>query len=85
MNDAQSKRSYLRGMAIYCNVTIRTYSPGDGTTRYRFFAPDDKSDYFGPSSGMGTALGISDAISWMEGYRHGFDQGKRFVQGREMV
>lgn len=77
MSDKATRRQYLAGMATYCGVTIRTYSPGDGVTRYRFFAPDDKSSYFGPSSGMGTALGLADAISWMEGYRKGYDQGRR--------
>lgn len=76
-SNAPTKRQYLRGLVNYCGLTCRTYSPGDGITRYRFFAQDDPSDYFGPSTGLGTALGISEAIAWLEGYRAGRIQGMR--------
>lgn len=67
--DQPNKRQYLRLLINQCDVKCMSYSPGDGKTRYRFFASDDPSEYFGPSSGMGTVLGISEAITWMEGYR----------------
>ena len=52
----------------YC---VRTYSPGDGQTRYRFFDNcNHKQDYFGPKSGIFTALGYKDAWAFASGLRH---------------
>ena len=50
---------------------VRTWSPGDGATRYRFFhkAPA-KQTYFGPDSGAFTALGISEAETFARGLHH---------------
>ena len=51
---------------------IRTWSPGDGVTRYRFFTSPDNS-YFGPESGIYTALGLKEAMAFVEGYiRHDY-------------
>lgn len=38
-------------------------------TRYRFFPGDDQSDYFGPSNGIGTCLGVKESMTWLRGYR----------------
>ena len=51
---------------------VRTYSPGDGVTRYRFFRIDDTpdgvhQDYFGPASGIYTALGVKEARAFLAG------------------
>jgi hypothetical protein len=48
--------------------TVETYSPGDGITRYRFFrgAPA-KQTYFGPDSGINTALGFKEAAAFALG------------------
>jgi len=50
--------------------TVRTYSPGDGMTRYRFFhnAPANQS-YFGPDNGIYTALGMGEAEHFAAGLR----------------
>ena len=50
-------------------VSVRTYSPGDGKTRYRFFlnAPEGQT-YFGPDNGMYTALGRKEAETFAAGY-----------------
>lgn len=52
--------------------SLHTYSPGDGTTRYRFFqnAPEDQS-YFGPANGIYTALGYKEAEAFASGLSHG--------------
>jgi hypothetical protein len=52
------------------NVQVHTYSPGDGVTRYRFFwkAPANQS-YFGPDTGIYTALGMGEAETFAEGLR----------------
>ena len=48
--------------------SVETYSPGDGVTRYRFFhkAPA-KQSYFGPDSGIYTALGMKEAVAFAMG------------------
>jgi hypothetical protein len=75
------RRRYLRGLANYCSVNVQTWSPGDGKIRFHFYPHDDDSKYFGPSSPMGYALGLGSAITWLEGYKHGKDQGMRLVDG----
>ena len=51
-------------------VTVETWSPGDGQTRYRFFrgAPS-KQTYFGPDNGIYTALGFKEAEAFASGLR----------------
>ena len=48
--------------------SVATYSPGDGQTRYRFFekAPE-RQTYFGPASGIYTALGYKEAWVFAQG------------------
>lgn len=54
--------------ALPSGITVETYSPGDGVTRYRFFrnAPS-KQTYFGPNNGIYTALGYKDAATYALG------------------
>ena len=64
----------LEDWAEMAGLVVRTHSPGDGVTRYRFFrdsAPTgegDGSDYF---SGFGcyTALGMKEALAFVAGAR----------------
>jgi hypothetical protein len=48
--------------------SVKTWSPGDGVTRYRFFrnAPQGQT-YFGPDNGIFTALGIKEAETYAAG------------------
>jgi len=53
------------------NCFVKTYSPGDGVTRYRFFDlghtnPKGQS-YFGPDNGIYTALGMKEAWTFVYG------------------
>lgn len=62
-----SRIDELRAM-LPRGYSVETYSPGDGVTRYRFFenAPP-KQDYFGPDSGIHTALGYKAAVTFAQG------------------
>lgn len=56
------------------------YSPGDGTTRWRFFKKtlfSTKPDYF-ESSGLYTALGRKEARVWLAGFAAGKNYGGLF-------
>lgn len=54
------------------NWSVFSYSPGDGTTRYRFFKdPVIGQSYFGPNNGEYTALGFAEAMSYAKGVSHG--------------
>jgi hypothetical protein len=65
----------LQDYAKEVGVTVRTWSPGDGVTRYRFFdKPGPGQTYFGPASGMYTALGLKDAWNYLYGYGAGNSQ-----------
>lgn len=55
---------------------VATYSPGDGVTRYRFFTEPGNS-YFGPGSGVYTALGFKEADAYATGRIHGTAAGLR--------
>lgn len=50
------------------NISVCTWAPGDGVTRYRFFrnAPKNQT-YFGPDNGIYTALGIREAENFAAG------------------
>ena len=62
-----TKREQLAELAKRAGLNVRTYSPGDGVTRYRFFYASDDSTYFGPSNGLFTALGIKEAMAYVQG------------------
>jgi hypothetical protein len=66
---APSKLEQLEEM-LPKGYSVHSYSPGDGVTRYRFFrgAPT-KQTYFGPASGIFTALGFKDAYIYAQGIR----------------
>ena len=59
--------------ALEVGLTLTTYTPGR-ITRYRF-SHDIEADYFA-CKGIYTALGISDAESFLDGYR----EAVRFVK-----
>ena len=58
----------LSDAARECGLHVDTWSPGDGVTRYRFF--DKPSGYFGPHSGIFTALGFKKAAVFVRGPPH---------------
>ena len=61
----------LQQDAARVGMFVRTYSPGDGVTRYRFFRISDteqeRQTYFGPANGAYTALGIKEAETYLAG------------------
>jgi hypothetical protein len=72
----------LEEKAEKVGLYVRTYSPGDGMTRYRFFRVSDWAmeaakelpaghhhslDYFGPITGIYTALGMKEAHTFVNG------------------
>jgi hypothetical protein len=62
-----SRKHYLAESARRLGLTVSEWSPGDGVTRYRFFDKPGNS-YFGPDTGIYTALGISEAETFLAGY-----------------
>lgn len=62
----KTTKQEMLALARWCGVNVETYSPGDGVTRYRFFI--EPTDYFA-GSGMGTVLGLKDAVTWLRGYQ----------------
>lgn len=69
------KKTRLEEMQDYAKslgITVATWSPGDGVTRYRFFEKAGPGQtYFGPASGMYTALGLKEAWNYLYGYGGG--------------
>ena len=63
-----NRKEQLSTNAARVKLYVRTYSPGDGLTRYRFFKKKGNS-YFGPDNGIYTALGIKEAETFLDGYR----------------
>jgi hypothetical protein len=68
----------LRADAARAGYLVDAYSPGDGVTRYRFFKLSDlerhgidprEQNYFGPASGVHTALGLAAANTFLAGAR----------------
>lgn len=63
-----ARRDELVADAERAGLCVRTYSPGDGVTRYRFFEGNDpKQSYFGPADGIYTALGLKEAETFVAG------------------
>jgi hypothetical protein len=57
-------------------LTVRTWSPGDGITRYRFFRiadldPSKRQSYSGPKNGIETVLGFQAARWFIDAYGMG--------------
>ncbi len=63
-------RDYADDVGLLC----KTYNPGDGQTRYRFFVRADcppGQSYFGPRDGLFTTLGPARAMIFLAGYAKG--------------
>jgi len=71
-----SRLEELRRGMKEIGVTIATYSPGDGVTRYRFTL--NGQGYFQASGGdnLATALGIAEAETLANGLMLGYWLGK---------
>ncbi len=68
----------LQDYAKSVGLTVATYSPGDGQTRYRFFDKSGPSQtYFGPASGIATELGLKDAWNFVYSYGAGRGSARR--------
>lgn len=67
-------RRELIALAERYGLYIRTYSPGDGVTRYKLF--ERPADYF-ESGEVGRALGLQGARLFVHGYIAGLDKGAR--------
>jgi hypothetical protein len=63
-----SRKVMLELQARELGLQVRTYSPGDGVTRYRFIKSKGRQSYF-QNDGIYTALGISEAETFLSGYR----------------
>jgi hypothetical protein len=74
MPKKKTRLEELEEYAKSIGLLVKTYSPGDGQTRYRFFekkrVPADQS-YFGPASGMSTVLGLKKAWDFVYAYSAG--------------
>jgi hypothetical protein len=74
MAKKKTRLQELQDYAKTVGLHVATWSPGDGTTRYRFFdKPGSGQTYFGPASGIYTALGYKDAMN----YAYAYGAGKR--------
>ncbi len=71
-----SRLSELENDAKLVGMTVSTYSPGDGVTRYRFFRIEDKSTYFGPANGIHTVLGLGNAEEFLAGAHIGYGRAR---------
>jgi len=63
-------KTQLGNLCIILGLTMYTYSPGDGVTRYRFFTDHHVSDYFDGDQRF-TALGLKEAVAFVRGYQVG--------------
>ena len=63
-------KTQLRNLAAAVGLTLYTWSPGDGMTRYRFFTDHHATDYFG-SEAQFTALGLKEAGAFVRGFQVG--------------
>ena len=66
-----TRTATLEALAERAGVDVRSYSPGDGVTRYRFFPRDSGNGYFGPANGLDTVLGLKAAVAWLEAFAAG--------------
>lgn len=71
---ARKKKTRLDELQEECaekGCFVRTWSPGDGVTRYQFFdieeADPQRQTYYGPKNGIYTALGLKEAYSFLAG------------------
>ncbi len=63
------KKPNLLALAKQYELVVKTWSPGDGVTRYRFVFGPEKSgmDYFS-SDHIYTALGLKEASTFLRGW-----------------
>lgn len=70
----KTQRQLLKEEAADRGLLVRTWSPGDGITRYRFFDKRDlkrhkvserEQTYSGPDNGVCTALGLKSAFKFL--------------------
>lgn len=75
--DERRTRKDIERRAAGLDLVVRTWAPGDGRTRYRFFVKrtHGNPDYF-EGSGVATALGVKDADTWLDGYMVGYREGR---------
>lgn len=72
MPKKKTRLEELEEYAKDAGLKVATWSPGDGQTRYRFFdKPGPNQTYFGPASGIYTALGLKEAWNFLYGYGAG--------------
>lgn len=72
MAKKKTRLQELQDYAKSVGITVATWSPGDGVTRYRFFEKAGPGQtYFGPLSPMYTALGLKEAWNYLYGYGAG--------------
>lgn len=64
-----TRRQNLEQKAELVGLKVFTWSPGDGTTRYRFASID--SEGYDHMDGFFTALGLHEAEVWLRGYALG--------------
>ncbi len=65
-----NRKDALRAGAKRLGLYVATYSPGDGVTRYRFIkSRKGKPVSYFAHDGVYTALGISEAETFLAGYR----------------
>lgn len=64
-----TKPELMRQAECIAHLYVKTYSPGDGDTRYRFFT--NYADDFHSSFGVFTAVGLNQATMFLHGYIEG--------------
>jgi len=69
----KSRRQQLEERAARLGLTVETWSPGDGRTRYAFTVRDPRPEGHMAAYDLGHALGIREAEAWVEGARAMFD------------
>lgn len=70
----QTRLIELETNAGKVGLFIRTYSPGDGMTRYRFF--DNVNRSYDSGGEIFTALGLKEANTFVTGYVQGYAKGR---------
>lgn len=64
-------RNEVKRRAADLGLTVTTWSPGDGVTRYRIHPGTARADYFADHYHT-TELGASNAWRWLDGYAVGY-------------
>jgi hypothetical protein len=69
-NPRQRPQNEMERGAALVGLLVTTWAPGDGLTRYRFFAADGKSRYadYNQGGALYTANGRKEAISFIKSY-----------------